>query len=62
MIKTAEKLSTGFPFLRVDFYEINNRMYVGELTFHPGGGVETFNPKSWDFQLGSWLKLPIDKY
>lgn len=31
MIKTAEKLSTGFPFLRVDFYEINNRMYLIKL-------------------------------
>lgn len=58
MIELAEKLSEGYPFLRVDFYEINNRPLFGELTFFPGNGFEEFSPIEWDFKLGEWIKLP----
>lgn len=58
MIMLAEKLSEGIPFVRVDFYEINNRVYFGEMTFYPGNGFEEFTPKEWDYKIGSWIKLP----
>ncbi len=58
MIRIAEILSENIPFLRVDFYEADGRLYVGELTFYPGGGMEEFTPQSWDYELGSWLELP----
>lgn len=58
MIELAEKLSKEIPFVRVDFYEINNIMYFGELTFYPGGGFEEFTPKEYDEKLGNWIKLP----
>lgn len=62
MIKIAEKLSENIPFVRVDFYEINNQIYFGEMTFFPGGGMEEFTPVDWDYTLGSWLRLPyLDK-
>ena len=57
MIKLAEKLSKNIPFVRVDFYEINGKVYFGELTFYPGSGMEEFTPEKWDFELGSWLTL-----
>lgn len=58
MIKFAEILSKDISFLRVDFYEINGRLYFGELTFYPGSGFEKFRPESYDELLGSWIKLP----
>jgi len=51
-------LSAGIPFLRVDFYEINNRLYFGELTFYPGAGFTAFDPPEWDLTIGSWIELP----
>ena len=46
------------PFLRTDFYIINNKLYFGELTFYHGGGMEIFYPGEWDVILGSWMCLP----
>jgi len=58
MVELAEKLSKNIPFVRVDFYIIENKIYFGELTFYPGGGMEEFTPEIWDNTLGSWLNLP----
>lgn len=58
MIQYAETLSEGIPFLRVDFYEVNDRIYMGELTFYPGCGMEEFEPEEYDSILGSWIELP----
>lgn len=57
MVELAEKLSVGIPFVRVDFYQCNERIYFGELTFYPGGGIEEFHPDIWDYKLGEWLDL-----
>lgn len=58
MIALAEKLSQNIPFLRVDFYYVNNRIYFGELTFFPASGFTKFVPEQWDTILGSYLQLP----
>ena len=58
MIELAEILADGILFNRVDFYELNGRVYFGEMTFYPGGGLECFNPKEWDTIMGGWLELP----
>ena len=55
MIILAEKLSKDIPFVRVDFYEINNNVYFGELTFFPGSGLEKFKPFEWDEGIGKWI-------
>lgn len=57
MIALAEKLSKGLPFLRVDFYNINGKIFFGELTFFPAGGMGKFEPEEWDYKLGNWIKL-----
>ena len=59
MVELAEKLSMNIPFVRVDFYQKEDKIYFGELTFYPGSGVEEFTPEKWDYELGSWIKLPI---
>ncbi|MBR5318205.1 MAG: glycosyl transferase [Peptococcaceae bacterium] len=60
MVELAQKLCEPFPFVRVDFYESSDqkKVYVGELTFYPGGGYETFEPLEWDYKLGDLITLP----
>ncbi|MEY8521458.1 ATP-grasp fold amidoligase family protein [Lachnospiraceae bacterium 38-10] len=60
MIELAEKLSRNIIFVRVDFYEIEGKIYFGELTFSPGGGFEEFRPLEWDKKLGEWITLPVE--
>ncbi|MGK0724368.1 ATP-grasp fold amidoligase family protein [Aerococcus urinaeequi] len=52
MIKVAKKLSEDFPFVRVDLYSVNEKVYFGELTFFPWSGYVQFSPDEFDFQLG----------
>lgn len=58
MIKLARKLAQPFPFVRVDFYEIGDRVFVGEMTFYPSGGIYPFEPQEWDFAYGDMIQLP----
>lgn len=57
----AEKLSVGIPHLRVDFYEVNGKVYFGELTFSHWSGLVPFKPEEWDYKFGEWLELPMKK-
>ncbi len=52
MIWASERLVADFPFVRVDFYEIDGKPYVGELTFYPNSGGISFKPRSVELQLG----------
>lgn len=61
MIELAEILSKNISFLRVDFYEINDKVYFGELTFYPASGFGEFTPEEYDRILGDWLELPKEK-
>ena len=58
MKRIAEKLSQGMPFLRVDLYEINGRVYFGELTLSHMSGFVPFEPSDWDQKFGEWIILP----
>ena len=53
----ATKLAKDYPFLRVDFYDINGRVFFGELTFFPTSGMGGFDPKEWDYVLGKYILL-----
>jgi TupA-like ATPgrasp len=53
MIKAAEVLAEDFPFVRIDFYEIDNHPRFGEMTFYPGSGHDAFNPLEWDAKAGA---------
>ena len=54
----AEILSAEMAHLRVDLYDINGKVYFGELTFYDSSGMAKFDPPDWDEKIGSWLKLP----
>jgi len=61
MKELARILSKDIPFLRVDFYEINEKIYFGELTFTPCTGMMPIKPKEYDKILGDMLELPKEK-
>ncbi len=58
MIEKANILSKKIPFIRVDFYEINEKIYFGELTFFPSSGFEKFEPQEWNRKFGDMIELP----
>ena len=60
MIFIAKKLSKGMTHVRVDLYNINCKIFFGELTFFDGSGLSVYEPREWDFKFGQFLKLPID--
>ncbi|MDE7388608.1 MAG: hypothetical protein K2M97_05075, partial [Muribaculaceae bacterium] len=57
MIRVASTLSKGFPEVRIDLYNINGRIYFGEMTFTSNGGRDGYSP-SHLITLGNQVKLP----
>jgi hypothetical protein len=58
MVKIAEKLSEGFPHVRVDLYNIREKIIFGELTFYNASGYTVFTPDEFDFILGEKFIIP----
>lgn len=58
MTEIARKLSQGIPFVRVDLYEINGKVYFGELTFFPASGTGKLTPPEWNEKVGDLLEFP----
>ncbi len=58
MIDLAEKLSEPFPFVRVDFFDTKEKLYLAELTFYPGGGITAYHPEEFNLKMGEMLHLP----
>lgn len=61
LLEVATILSQDFPFVRVDLYSVNNKVYFGELTFYPWTGYIQFEPDEFDFILGHKFTLPNKK-
>lgn len=57
MLSLAKLLAKDIPFLRVDFYVVNHRVYFGELTFFPASGFKAFEPEIYDKTFGDYLNL-----
>jgi len=60
MKRLAAELSRGIPHVRTDFYEVDGKVFFGELTFFHGSGLLSFDPEEWDIRLGEWITLPQD--
>ena len=58
MKRLAGVLSQGLPHVRVDFYDINGKVYFGEMTFYHWSGFMPFEPEEWDYKFVEWIKLP----
>lgn len=59
MLEIAKVLSAPFPSVRVDLYDMGEQGGVrfGELTFFDGSGYFSYDPDSFDFDIGSTVKL-----
>lgn len=54
----ARNLAVDKPFVRIDFYEMEEHPYFGEITFYPTSGMGGFSPMEYDAVVGSMLSLP----
>jgi|SRR5699024_7421266 len=57
MCEIARELSEDFPHVRVDLYNLNGKIYFGELTFYDTSGYQIFEPDEFDFMLGDLFKI-----
>ena len=57
MREIAKIFSNGMDYIRVDFYSINSKIYIGELTLYPGSGFIKFEPAEIDLRYGQLLQL-----
>ena len=58
MVHIAKNLSAKVPFVRIDLFEVNDRVYFSEFTLCPASGFMPFVPKEYDKIVGNWLHLP----
>ena len=58
MVEIAKKLSAGFPFVRIDLYYVDGKIYFSEMTLFPGAGFGLFSPEEWERKLGDEIILP----
>ena len=61
MLTISKKLSQGFPFIRIDFFDTKDKLLLAELTLYPGGGTTPYKPNSFNETLGNLFKLPSSK-
>ena len=57
MVKMAEDLAKPFPFVRVDLYDIDGKIYFSEMTFTPAKGTLILDDDQCDFEMGEWLDI-----
>lgn len=57
MKEYAEKLSKDFKFVRIDFYNVEKKIYLGEMTFSPRGGIRFYEEDSKELYIGNFLDL-----
>lgn len=60
MIEMGAKLAKPFPYVRADFYVVNEQIFFGELTFHHAAGLEHFTPAELDLYYGK--KVPLTDF
>lgn len=58
LLSFARKLSEGMPYVRTDFYIVNDKILFGEMTYYHGAGYETFTPSAFGVAAGDWIPLP----
>lgn len=58
MLSICRKVASQIPFVRVDLYSIQRKVYMGEITFYPASGMGVFTPQEWNCKLGKFISLP----
>jgi hypothetical protein len=57
MKEIAKEIAKRFKYVRVDFYDVDGKLYFGEITLHHGSGFNVFTPPEYDLRYGQLLKL-----
>lgn len=57
MKEIGAEIAKLFKYVRVDFYDVDGKLYYGEITLHHGSGADKFYPEKYDFIYGEKLKL-----
>lgn len=58
MWRAAAKLAENKAFSRIDFYEVGDKVYFGEITFFPTSGMGGFSPVEYETIVGNMIELP----
>jgi hypothetical protein len=58
MLSICRRVASQIPFVRVDLYSIQRKVYMGEITFYPASGMGVFTPQEWNCKLGKFISLP----
>ena len=58
MLKIAAEFAEDFPYVRVDFYNIKEKIIFGELTFYSSAGFSKFSPNDLNQYMGELFTLP----
>lgn len=61
MIELSRTLANGLTHVRIDWYEVNGKLYFGEITFYDGSGFEPFDDLESEVILGNMIHLPTNK-
>jgi len=59
MLTIAKKLSQNTYFSRIDLYNVEDRIYFGEITLFPTSGFSPLSKEEDELLLGSWINLPL---
>lgn len=57
MLEFGSKIAQNFKFVRVDFYDVDGKMYFGEITPFHSAGYAIFVPQEYDLVYGKKLQL-----
>lgn len=60
MKRIAQTLCKGFIHVRVDLYNVDGKIYFGEMTFTNGSGFEQLHPDKYEYEIGKLIELPIE--
>lgn len=57
MKELGAEIAKDFKYVRVDFYDVDGKLYFGEITLHHGSGFDVFVPEKYDRLYGELLNL-----
>lgn len=57
MVNLVTELANPFPFVRIDLYNVNEKIYISEFTFIPTGGNMELEPAHYINDWGELLEL-----
>jgi len=58
MKKVVIELANSFPFVRVDLYNVQGKIYFGEMTFYPSDARKEYIPDKYNKIFGEYIVLP----